>query len=93
MDDLHTRLDAAIKKRDRLKDDVARVKGRLDSARADLATVEGECRKRGVEPDQLDATIEQLKARYAAGVQQAEAEVAQAEQALAPFLGAGGTEP
>lgn len=85
--DERQRLDAAIKRRDRVQQDVNRIKGRLEAARAEVAKVEAECRQKGVDPDKLDATIEQLNAKYNSAVADLEAKIAKAEADIAPFLG------
>jgi len=80
-------LDELIRRRDQLKEQIQRVKGRLEAARTDVATVEAECRKRGVEPDQLEDAIQRLSDRYTEVVQDLETRIQQSEQELKPFLG------
>lgn len=82
-----TDLDTAIKRAEAVQADYQRLQGRLESARADQATVEADCRERGVEPEQLDAAIAKLEARYDAGVSDLQDRVGKAEAALKPFLG------
>lgn len=81
------RLDAAIKRRDKLQQDVNRVKGRLDSARAEVAKVEADCRAKGVEPDALASTIETLTTKFNTAVADLEAKIAQGETDIAPYMG------
>lgn len=76
-------LDALLQRRDRLRDSVQRISGRLDAARQEVATVCGECEQRKVLPDKLDETIQKLSDRYVelsvelrGGIEAAEAEVA-----------------
>lgn len=86
MDD-RQRLEAAATQRDALQADKGRIEGRLEAARADLSSVEAECRKRGVEPEKLPAAIDQLKKRYGVEITKIEDGVEKAKAALEPFLG------
>jgi predicted nuclease with TOPRIM domain len=81
------RLDRAIKRRDKLRNEVQRVAGKLEAARTELASVEAECRDKGVSPDKLDAVIEQLEQRYEEAVSDLETRIGEAEEALEPFVG------
>jgi predicted nuclease with TOPRIM domain len=86
MTTLNTRLDEAIQQRNDLVAKKQRVEGRLEAARTTLSQVETECRGKGIDPDKLDETIEQLQTRYQALVEQLEGEVQAATVALAPYL-------
>lgn len=86
MNDLDTRLDAATKRRDTLSRGVQRIEGKLEAARSALKTLEADCRKKGVEPAEIDAVIDKLTTRYGELVDQIEQEIQVAEEALAPFL-------
>lgn len=81
----HTRLDAAIKRRDTAASTVQRLQGRLSAAQDDVATIEAECNERGVPPDKLDPAIIQLERRYEKAVTAFEEEITAAEGNLAPF--------
>jgi predicted nuclease with TOPRIM domain len=81
------RLDDLIKRRDAAKDVLQRTQGRLDSARADVKSIEDECRSKGVDPSKLASTIDQLETRYDQAVSDLESKIAQIEQQIAPFLG------
>lgn len=83
---LDARLDEAIRRRDAAAGKKQRLEGKLEAARAALATVEKECRERGVEPDKIPSTIDQLEARYRGAVEELERLVAEADQALAPYI-------
>ncbi len=83
---LDQRLDAAISRREDASAKKQRIEGRLEAARTSLDTVESECREKGVDPEKLDKTIEQLEVRYRTSVEQLEQQVENAETALAPFL-------
>jgi predicted nuclease with TOPRIM domain len=80
------RLDAALKRRDGLAADVQRIEGRLEAARTTLTEIEEECRAKGIEPDQLDATIQKVETRYKSLVTTLEQEVEAASTALGPYL-------
>lgn len=83
---LDQRLDEAIRKRDNLAAAKQRIEGRLEAARKSRDQIEKECRDKGVDPEKLDATIEQLEARYRAAVEDLETKVAAANEALTPFI-------
>ena len=87
MEQIDAQLSEAIKRRNNLESEVQRIRGRLESAKEGLADVEAECEKRGIDPDQLDKTIEVLTARYTDSVQEITTQISEAEDALAPFLG------
>lgn len=80
------RLEEAIKRRDRLSAAVQRAKGRWDAAKEDLASLEEDCRKIGVPPDQLDDVISRLEQRCSQAIDALEQGIAAGEAALAPFL-------
>jgi len=80
------RLEAALKRRDELAADVQRIEGRLEAARTSLTEIEEECRSKGIEPDQLDATIQKVQTRYESLVTTLEQEVEAASAALDPYL-------
>jgi len=86
MEDLDQRLETAVKRRNTLESAVERLRGKLESARANLEAVEAECRAKKVEPDQIDDTITRLRSRYQELVEQLEQEVSDATKALEPFL-------
>jgi chromosome segregation ATPase len=84
--DKRKRLDALLERRDQVRENVQRIKGRLDSARSDKTTIEDECKRRGVEPDQLDSVIGQLSNRFEDAVGELEIQIRDAESAVAPYL-------
>jgi len=83
---LDDRLDAALTRRTDALAAKQRIEGKLEAARKGLEAVETECRDKGVEPEALDKTIEQLEERYNSSVEQLEQQVEAADAALAPFL-------
>lgn len=85
MEDLNRRLEAVTLRRDTADAKCQRIEGRLEAARTALAEVEKECRAKGLDPANLDATISELKDRYQTLVENLERAMEQAEQALAPF--------
>ena len=82
----HTRLDAAVSRRDTADNTVQRLQGRLAAAEEDVAGIEAECQQRGVAPDKLDAAILQLGRRYETAVTTFEKDIDEAESKLAPFV-------
>jgi chromosome segregation ATPase len=86
MDELDTRLAAAVKRRDSAAAECRRLEGRLEAAKAAKEAVEAECRAKGVDPDKIDSAIQKLETKYKSLVDQLEIDVAAAEQALKPFL-------
>jgi len=80
------RLDALVKHKDAVNAEIQRVKGRREAALEAQEALRVKCRARNVEPDQLEATIEALRARYEAMLAAAEREVAEAQERLAPYL-------
>lgn len=89
MGDRRQRLDEAIRRRDRLRSEVQRIKGRLEGARSELEAVETECREKGVDPEMLDTAIERLAERYETVLSDLEEGIQTAEQALQPYVGEG----
>ena len=83
----HSRLDRATDRRDRIRAAVERIKGHREAAQAEVASVEEESRERGVEPELLDDTIDQLTERYDRALVDLESRLAKAEAALQPFTG------
>ena len=78
-------LDALIVRRDTLKATKNRLLGRLESARNDLVAVEDECRKRGVQPEKLDATIVELNRRLDTATKDLSDRIVAAEVQIKPF--------
>lgn len=85
-DDRKARLDALIKRRDVLREAVQRAKGRKDAALKELATVEEECRARGIEPDQLSSVRAKLTEKYDEAEQTFNAGVCKGEVDVKPYL-------
>lgn len=85
MPDLDARLSQAVTRRDTVAKEVQRLQGRLEAAKANRTAVEDECRSKGVDPENIDATIKGLEDKYREMVENLERDVAAAEAALAPF--------
>ena len=79
-------LEAILQRRDKLKDNVQRIKGRLDSARQDVATCEAECLSRKIPPDKLGDAIIQLEERFDTKVAELTRKISIGEQAVKPYL-------
>lgn len=84
-DDFRKRLDDLVRRRDAVKATKDRLIGRLESAKADLATIEKECRSRGVPPDKLEATIAELNRRLETATNDLSERIRDAEDKLRPF--------
>ncbi len=82
------KLAEALKLRAEIQANVQRLKGKLESAKASLATVEKDCRDRKIDPDNIDQVIERLEVNYTEAVDKIADQVAAANAALAPFLNA-----
>jgi len=84
--ELDSRLNAAVAKRDRLAADAQRIAGRKEAAEKALSEVEREIREKNLDPDTLDETITKLQEAYQKAVETFEREVQEAASALAPYL-------
>lgn len=84
---IQDRFQNAVKKRGLLKAQAQRLQGTLDASRQQLKEVTEECKAKGLTPDQLEGAIERLKEKYTTGVVGFEAEVDEAGEQLAPYLG------
>jgi len=84
--ELDSRLNAAVAKRDRLAAEAQRIAGRKEAAEKALSDVEKEIREKNLDPDTLDETITKLQDAYQKAVETFESEVQEAATALAPYL-------
>jgi len=87
VDERRVKLDELVKRRDRVRETASRLQGRLESARAELSLVEDDCRKRGVPPEKLEATITELTRRYETLTQDLANRIDASEQTLTPYMG------
>lgn len=85
-DNARQRLEDLLARRDALRERIQRIHGRLDSARTDKAAVEAECKQHGVDPDRLDEAIDKLTSRFNTAVEDLATRIAEAEEAIAPYL-------
>lgn len=83
---LDQELEEVIQRRKKLNAEIERLRGRKEQAEANLKTVEDEIRKKGVEPSEIDAMLQQLETKYAELIGSLKKSIEEAEQALAPFL-------
>ena len=84
--DPKVQLPLLIQRRDKVRENVQRVQGRLDSAKTELAAAEEECRKRKVDPAKIDEVIATLTARLTAETAALAAKIEAAENKVAPYL-------
>ena len=83
--EITTRLQDAVKKRDSLASQVERLKGRLEEAQGNLAAVEQSCRDKNIDPDRIDEAIDKLRSRYDAAVSKLETDLSTVQEALTPY--------
>jgi len=86
MEEIHQKLVGLLKRRNTIVEQIHRHTGSLEAARERLASLDSDCRKKGIDPDQLDATIDKLTGRYAQLVEKLEEKVVEAERALDTFI-------
>lgn len=87
MTDLDSRLKQALADRDRLESEINRIDAKREVAQTALESVITEIKSKGLDPENLDKTVQDLERAYALEVEKLEAEVASAEKAIAPFRG------
>lgn len=85
-DEKREKLDALLERRDKARENVSNVKGRLTAAREDVTDIEDECKKRKVAPDKLDGAIEKLEERYEQEVKDLTQRIETAEAEVRPYL-------
>ena len=86
MSDLDARLTTAINLRNKLSAESQRIAGRKEAAEKALADVESEIRSKNLDPETLDETLTKLTEAYEKAVEAFEADVANAQEALAPYM-------
>ena len=79
-------LDKLIQRRDRLRDNVQRISGRLDAARQEVTNVKAECEQRKVPPEKLEETIQKLDERFKELGTEIKEQIEKAEASVAPYL-------
>jgi len=85
-DDNKKKLDDLLKRKDAVQAKAERAKGRLDAARRELGAVADECRKKGIEPEQLPEAIAKLQGKFDALTADMAQRIESAEKAIAPYL-------
>lgn len=79
------RLKQALALRDQLAAELHRIEARRDLALKNLSDVDAEIRSKGIDPDKIDETIQELEAAYEAALSRFQAELEIVDQALAPY--------
>jgi len=78
-----------LERRDALQQQVQRVMGRLEQAKRELEDAEADCRKKGIEPEQIDQVIDKLQKKLDKEVAELASALEQAERQMVPFLEGG----
>jgi len=86
-EELTTRHEAAIKKRNSLEAQIQRIQGKREATAKALASIEDECRRKGIDPAKLDETIDEMTSRFGQEVKAFEDRLEKAEKALTPYTG------
>lgn len=86
VEDKKKKLDELIKRRGSLQADVSRVRGRLDSARKDLEEVKENCRKKKLDPVDLETTIQKLEDKFDKESSDLDSQIRKAEELITPFM-------
>lgn len=87
MSNLDQELEDVRRRRKKVADSIARLQGRKEQAEANLAAVEEECRAKNIDPEKIDAIIQQLEDKYRGIVEELKTDTEAAERALDPFVG------
>ena len=85
MNETTDRLEAAVERRRQVASRTERIKGRLEEARANLASVEQQCRDRKIDPDRIDEAVEKLRKRYETAVDAIENDLSRVEDSIRPY--------
>jgi len=85
MEEVHQKLVELLKRRNTIVAEIQRHEGVLDAAKKRLESLDAECRQKGINPNQLDETIQKLSETYTQLVSTLEETVLEAESALASF--------
>lgn len=81
-EEIKRRLSSLQSRRDEAARTVERSKGRLEEAERAMADLEAECRSKGLDPDNLDASIEKIRLALNTSLQKYEGEIQRVEEAL-----------
>jgi len=85
-EDLRSRLDAAVKRREDLAQKRQRLLGRLEESERTLEDLRAKCRSRGIDPDTLDSVVSSLSGALERSLTDLENKLTEAEKALDPFI-------
>jgi chromosome segregation ATPase len=83
--DTESKLRDLLKKRNKLKSDIERLKGRREAAIKERDRLRQECTDKGVDPDKLDEIIPGLEAKLEGAVEQIKQNIEEAENQLRPL--------
>jgi len=72
MKDLDSRLQEQLSRRDRLKVDLERKKGRLEEAERRLKELEDKCREKKIDPENLEEVVQKLETRFESSLEELE---------------------
>lgn len=84
-DDLHRRFHEAVQKRTELQALKDRKTGALEQARSRLATLKKKCVAKNIDPDNIEALLDNLRRAYREKVEGFEEELAEVEGKLSQF--------
>lgn len=88
--DLNRRLRASLKKREELNSKIERIKGRHEMAKKNRDELRERCRKKGIDPDKIDESIQKLEEAYRKGVEDLEKKNKKCSEDLETFMKAAG---
>lgn len=87
MSNLDQELEDVRQRRKKVAETLERLRGRKEQAETNLAAVEEECRAKNIDPEKIDAIIQQLEDKYREIVEKLTEDTEAAEKALKPFVG------
>jgi phage shock protein A len=79
------RLQKAIEKRDRLKTEVDKLKGRLEEAQERKKQIEEKCKSKNIDPSKLEELVTKVTEKYKAALASFETAIESLEQELLKF--------
>lgn len=85
--DLDARLRRAVENRDKLASEIQRIEGKKEAAQKALLEIETEIRSKGLDPDNLEKIVADLKSAYESEVLKLETGVSRTRELLTPYLG------
>jgi len=88
---LDQQLEDVVQRRTKVAETLERLKGRKEQAEQNLSDIEAECREKKIDPDKIDAIIQQLEDKYRGIVEELIKDTEEAERKIAPFVTGTGT--